>query len=52
VLLGCNTPVVLREKRDETYELIGAGYLHGFMQGEALDILKRGEKKIEDFVLS
>jgi hypothetical protein len=52
VLLGCNTPVILREKDDETYELVGAGYLHGFMHGEALDMLERGEKKLEDFVLS
>lgn len=41
VLLGCDTPVIIREKDDMTQELICAAYLHGFMQGEAFDYIER-----------
>jgi hypothetical protein len=47
VLLGCNTPVVIREKDDVTYELIGDAYVYEFMQGEALDCIERGEAELE-----
>jgi hypothetical protein len=40
ILLGCSVPVVLRriaeEDRDAGVTLIGACYIHGMMQGEAL----------------
>jgi hypothetical protein len=64
VLLGCSIPVALRKRRGkrsekfaeelceaagESYEFIGECYLHGFMNGEALDC---GDFKTEDFQLS
>ena len=36
VLYGCSIPVLLREQKDGTCELIGECYLDGFMNGEAL----------------
>lgn len=36
VLYGCNIPVLLREQKDGTCELVGECYLDGFMNGEAL----------------
>jgi Heterokaryon incompatibility protein (HET) len=53
VLLGCNIPLVLRQRKDESsYEVIGECYLHGFMNGEALQELDSGKFEIEDFQLS
>ena len=36
VMLGCTTPLVLRQKNHLQYELIGPCYLDGIMNGEAL----------------
>ncbi len=51
VLLGCNIPLILRQRKIEgTYEIVGECYLHGFMDGEALR--ESGKFILEDFVLS
>jgi hypothetical protein len=53
VLLGCSIPLILRQRKDESsHEVIGECYLHGFMNGEALEELDSGEFKIEDVQLS
>lgn len=48
VLYGCNIPLVLRNIETpgdrEAWQVIGEGYAHGFMKGEAADLI-RGEKK-------
>ncbi|TVY83117.1 Heterokaryon incompatibility protein 6 OR allele, partial [Lachnellula suecica] len=44
VLLGCSNPVILRKLesgREESYELIGECYIHGMMDGEAVENLIR-----------
>ncbi|PVH70545.1 hypothetical protein DL98DRAFT_392756, partial [Cadophora sp. DSE1049] len=41
VLFGCSTPVLLR-RFEEHYTFLGEAYLHGIMNGEAIDRLKRG----------
>lgn len=37
ILYGCSVPVVLREVGDGKYKLIGEAYIHGLMDGEALE---------------
>jgi hypothetical protein len=48
VLLGCNFPVVLREV-DCRCEFIGEIYLDGIMHGEAMEGLKSGKYKEQNF---
>jgi hypothetical protein len=41
ILYGCSVPVILREHstdRDVFYELIGEAYVHGLMDGEAMEL--------------
>jgi hypothetical protein len=52
LLLGCDTPVIIRTKDDGTHELIGAAYLHRFMRVEIRDFIARGELQLETFVMS
>lgn len=37
LLKGCNMPLVLRPYGDGTYHLVGECYVHGIMDGEAMD---------------
>jgi len=46
VVFGYYNPVVLRPQ-EGYYQLIGICYLHGTMQGEAVDMMKRGELQSE-----
>jgi hypothetical protein len=50
VLYGCSVPVILRRRddRERTWEFIGECYMHGFMNGEALD----SGRSAEEFILS
>jgi hypothetical protein len=50
VLLGCPAPVALRQVGSH-YEFIRGVYVDGFMYGEAIEALKRGEVELEDFEL-
>jgi hypothetical protein len=50
VLFGCSTPVLLRMV-GEHYVFLGEAYLHGFMDGEAVDGLERGDFKEEEFCI-
>jgi hypothetical protein len=50
VLLGCNLPIILRPV-EEHYEVIGEIYIHGIMQGEAMQALERGEVHLQSFEL-
>ncbi|KAI9772823.1 MAG: hypothetical protein M1840_008705 [Geoglossum simile] len=51
VLLGCSVPVVLRQVDKDSFEYVGECYVHGVMEGEAMQWLKTGECQLEDFVL-
>ncbi|KAH8810070.1 heterokaryon incompatibility protein-domain-containing protein [Hyaloscypha sp. PMI_1271] len=42
VLFGCTTPMVLRPIADKRYEVVGEAYVHGFMEGKAMDDLANG----------
>ena len=37
VAIGSETPIVLRRRGEREYEVVGACYVHGIMDGEALD---------------
>ncbi len=47
LLLGCRVPVLLRERDQGRYELIGDVYVHGIMNGETLN--KESYRKLQDF---
>lgn len=51
VLLGCNHPVVLRPGK-EGLRYIGECYVHGLMDGEAVEAATRGECGVEDILIS
>jgi hypothetical protein len=46
--LGCMSPVVLRPY-EGYYTLIGETYVHGFMHGEAIELLEEGKLKVQHF---
>jgi len=48
--LGCCHPVILR-KVEEHYVNLGEAYVDGYMYGEAMEMLERGELKLEEFEL-
>ena len=46
ILFGCSVPIVLRQQKDagtgeEYFQLIGECYIHGIMEGEALELARR-----------
>jgi hypothetical protein len=47
IIPGCAVPFIVRED-DEKYVLIGECYIHGIMDGEAMDM---EEYKIQDIIL-
>ena len=48
VAAGSQIPIVLRSRRVEEYEVVGACYIHGIMDSEGLD---DGRGKMEMVVL-
>ncbi|KAF2191659.1 hypothetical protein K469DRAFT_718680 [Zopfia rhizophila CBS 207.26] len=50
VLLGGRVPFSLREN-DDHYNLVEETYLHGFMDGRAVDLANRGELEVQKFRL-
>lgn len=48
VLPGCRFPVVLR-KQERHYILVGEAFVDGYMHGKAMDELKAGKFRLEDF---
>ena len=52
ILLGCSIPVILRPSADHlSYKLVGESYIQGVMDGVAMEGLKGGQYKLEDFVI-
>jgi hypothetical protein len=48
--LGCCHPVIIRKVEDH-YINLGEAYVDGYMYGEAMEMLERGELKLEEFEL-
>jgi hypothetical protein len=48
--LGCCHPIILR-KEENHYINLGEAYVDGYMYGEAMEMLERGELKLEEFEL-
>ena len=48
VIFGCSTPILLRKVEDH-YVVLGEAYLHGMMNGEAIEGLERGDFVQENF---
>ena len=52
ILLGGDTPFVLRPKDHGEWEFLAEAYVHGIMDGEAMMRTQEEECKYQDFVLS
>ncbi len=51
VLFGGQVAYCLRKNKDETYEFVGECYLHGIMDGEAMEDLANGKYQEREFAL-
>jgi hypothetical protein len=50
ILLGCSVPVIHRPVGNH-YALIGEAYIHGNMEGEAIEKLDEGNFKLQNFIM-
>jgi hypothetical protein len=52
VPLGCATPIILRPEgpRGE-YRYVGDVYIHGYMDGKAVEQWEHGQRKMHKYVL-
>jgi hypothetical protein len=52
ILYGCSIPLVLRkDASQDSWLVIGEGYVHGYMNGEVAALVKRGKKATSRFRL-
>lgn len=51
IIFGCATPIVIRPKGAQ-FQVLGEAYLHGFMDGEALEGLASGKFRRQKFTFS
>ncbi len=58
ILFGCSVPVVLRKivppratALETSYQFIGEAYLHGYMDAEAIVMLVKENRKIQEYTL-
>ncbi|KXX80953.1 Heterokaryon incompatibility protein 6, OR allele [Madurella mycetomatis] len=51
ILFGCSTPLVIRPRGDK-FEVVGEGYVQGFMDGEALRLLESGVCHLQRFTFA
>lgn len=52
ILFGCSIPLALRKRGErEAWQVIGEAYVHNFMNGEVVDLIKRGKKNVHRFRL-
>jgi hypothetical protein len=47
--MGSSVPLLLRPRDNAGYQLIGEAYVHGIMQGEAMEWLRKGNCLPKDF---
>ena len=48
ILFGCSTPIVVRPKGSH-FQVLGEAYVHGMMEGEAMDFLEDGRAQHQTF---
>ncbi|KAJ4176424.1 hypothetical protein NW767_015448 [Fusarium falciforme] len=48
VLFGCSTPIVIRP-RGKYFQVLGEAYVHGLMEGEAMEFLNSGKAQRQRF---
>ncbi|KAF2432411.1 hypothetical protein EJ08DRAFT_686883 [Tothia fuscella] len=51
IIFGCATPIIIRPKGAH-FQVLGEAYLHGFMDGEALENLASGDFQCRKFTFS
>ncbi|KAK4172944.1 heterokaryon incompatibility protein-domain-containing protein [Triangularia setosa] len=55
ILYGCSVPVLLKKVEDprveELYEVVGETYVHGVMDGEAMDFTEHWQPEVREFKL-
>ena len=52
VPLGCYTPIILRPEGNRgEYRFVGDVYVHGYMQGKAVEMWKAEKKEVRKFVI-
>ena len=42
ILFGCSIPLVLRKETQDTWWVVGEGFVYGYMNGEVADLVKSG----------
>jgi hypothetical protein len=52
VLVGASTPFFVIEMEDEYFRLVGECYIHGLIDGEAMDGLLAGKLKKQTIILA
>jgi hypothetical protein len=52
LFLGCEVPIVLRNQRDGTYKVISRRYLHGIMEGEAMEDVEAYNRGLREIGLT
>ena len=53
IALGSSVPFVLRPKeRGDRYTFVGEAYVHGIMEGQAMEWLESGKCKVREFTIS
>jgi hypothetical protein len=48
ILFGCSTPIIIRPSGPH-FQVLGDAYVHGLMDGEAMDMLQAGTFKTQQF---
>jgi hypothetical protein len=52
ILLGCSVPVILRKRAfGQLYQCIGEAYVHGMVEGEEMEYLRKGERELRYFLV-
>jgi hypothetical protein len=50
--ITCSVPVLLREEDDGKVTFVGEGYVQGFMDGEAVAVMKAGKIEKKEWRIS
>jgi hypothetical protein len=51
IVFGCSTPIVIRPD-GASFQVLGEAYIHGIMDGEAMEFLRSGQYQAQDLTFS